>query len=625
MQSLSILSKGGVEFCDYSTSDPVELESDFWDLTFDGRHDFLINSEFAGIAVRIHFINEKSLLDRPRGVRRRVRFTVIDTTMRTEVFARSLSVCIGSNTYSEFYYLNIPVADAQIAAGHNYNLFIYDETGKVRLGEYAFHLYDEGALGSPGEWYRVCRGGVRPEWSKELRRSLYAGAESYDTHYVVFQLEHRFGVRPPVILPELEMRLYGPEGKRINTLFVAPMPEGNGPWSGLFVEQPFSTSEDDFGVYYAELLCMGLPIAGCMFKTQQSVGTDGAWRHDELDPLAEYSIEAAEARFDELIKPYRGWSDDSEEMNSEPEQGTGPEVEEASESPAEEPAAEADVSMEQLVGLKAVKEKLTVYKSIVQFNRMRMDNGLPVDAVPLHSMFLGSPGTGKTTVAKMMGAMLRRAGMLSKGHVVVRERSTLLGKFYNSEAENTLGAIEEAQGGILFIDEAYQLYQPEDTRDPGRFVIETLLTALADPGKRDWMLILAGYPDEMRRMFEMNPGLKSRIPESNIYMFEDFSEPELMEIAEGYLSRNRYVLRPDARSVLAQRLRDDYSRRDMNFGNARHVMNIIQTEIFPAMAVRVTAGGEITPESLSEILPCDIPVRHREERKILRPRIGYAV
>lgn len=129
----------------------------------------------------------------------------------------------------------------------------------------------------------------------------------------------------------------------------------------------------------------------------------------------------------------------------------------------------------------------------------------------------------------MMGMILHRAGVLSKGHVVVRERATLLGQNYNSEAENTIAAIKEAQGGILLIDEAYQLYQPNDPRDPGKFVIDTLLTALADETNRDWMLVLAGYLDDMKRMFDMNPGFKSRIPESNIYLLKISQKKSLLK------------------------------------------------------------------------------------------------
>ena len=185
-----------------------------------------------------------------------------------------------------------------------------------------------------------------------------------------------------------------------------------------------------------------------------------------------------------------------------------------------------------------------------------------------------------------------------------------------------MAAIEEARGGILLIDEAYQLYQPNDSRDPGKFVIETLLTELADESNRDWMLVLAGYPQEMKRMFDMNPGFKSRIPDSNIYVFDDFTESELMEIAEKYFLRHQYSLTPDACAALENRLKADYSRREKNFGNARHVINMIQTEILPAMAVRVTSGEIINEVSLTQILPADIPMPDQKQALPCR-RIGF--
>lgn len=279
--------------------------------------------------------------------------------------------------------------------------------------------------------------------------------------------------------------------------------------------------------------------------------------------------------------------------------------------------------LDHLTGLRSVKAKLTVYERVVRFNKLRTESGLPTTSAPLHAMFLGSPGTGKTTVAKMMGMILHRAGVLSKGHVVVRERATLLGQNYNSEAENTIAAIKEAQGGILLIDEAYQLYQPNDPRDPGKFVIDTLLTALADESNRDWMLVLAGYPDDMKRMFDMNPGFKSRIPENNIYLFEDFTEEELVEIAEKYFSRYHYSLSPEARDTLCTRLSKDYKNRKRTFGNARHVINLIQTEIIPAMAVRVTNHPVIDPNALIEIKAADIPDFIEPIPDTSRPIVGF--
>lgn len=279
-------------------------------------------------------------------------------------------------------------------------------------------------------------------------------------------------------------------------------------------------------------------------------------------------------------------------------------------------------SMDFLVGLDRVKGKLAEYEKVVRFNSWRNHRKLPLVPMPLHAMFLGSPGTGKTTVAKMMGLMLHRAGVLSRGHVVVRERSSLMGGCYGDQEAKTMEAISEADGGILLIDEAYQLHQPDDPRDPGKYVVETLLTALADESRRDWMLILAGYPDEMLRMFDMNPGLSSRIPEANIYVFDDLDEGQLMQVAERYFDTYEYTLSSEAHIALAQRIAVDYACRDRSFGNARYVRNLIQTGILPAMATRVVDTGTYDRQALTTIQATDIPAPMRFFSRGRRP-VGF--
>lgn len=279
-------------------------------------------------------------------------------------------------------------------------------------------------------------------------------------------------------------------------------------------------------------------------------------------------------------------------------------------------------NLNNLTGLQSVKDKLHAYQNLVNFTKLRAENHLTPIKIPLHAMFLGSPGTGKTTIAKAMGQMLHNMGILSKGHVVVKERSTLIGKFYSDEEVNTLNALEEAQGGILFIDEAYQLYSEHDPRDPGRLVIETLMTKLADESNRDWMLILAGYPEEMMKLYHINPGLASRIPSSNIYTFDDYSENELLEIAENYLSQNQYSLSDEAREALLIRLKADYSSRDKSFGNARHVINLIQLEILPRIATRISKNPSPSIDDLTTILASDIPEPIKKELTTRR-KIGF--
>lgn len=318
--------------------------------------------------------------------------------------------------------------------------------------------------------------------------------------------------------------------------------------------------------------------------------------------------EAEEARRAENDEPFLG-----DEVGEVEDKGTDEEEEPV------EPDVPLLKSMDFLVGLDNVKNKLSEYEKMVRFNSWRLRLHLPSVTAPLHAMFLGSPGTGKTTVAKMMGVMLRRAGLLSRGHVVVRERSTLLGPNYSDEQTLTLKALDEAEGGILFIDEAYQLYQPADPRDPGHFVLDTLLSALSDELRRDWMLIMAGYTKEMRRMFDMNPGLASRFPENNIYVFEDLNMPQLMEVARRYLADNEYTLSPEACQALCRRISADYDMRTSSFGNARYVRNLIQTEIIPAMAMRVVNSGVCDSSALTLILPEDIPAPIATPQGVCRP------
>ena len=448
-------------------------------------------------------------------------------------------------------------------------------------------------------------------------------------------------------MPELEVRLYYPDGKYVKEFFKEPFCRNLESYKDnrWVIECPFETADEINGVFYAELLCMEYPIAGFAFNTVNDEDIRGTWFGNDIEPIDEYSPLAAKAMIDKRLN--RNSESDStlevdsledvintflasqlEEFNDEDALLTdeSEDVEYSSEE-APEAKCEPTLSLNHLTGLRAVKEKLTVYERVVRFNKMRSDKGLPVATSPLHSMFLGSPGTGKTTVAKLIGKMLCQAGVLSEGHVVVRERASLLGQNYNSESEKTLEAIETAQGGILFIDEAHQLYQPNDPRDPGKFVIETLLTALSDNSNRDWMLILAGYPDEMKRMLDMNPGLKSRIPDANIYSFDDFTEAELMEIAENYFSQNNYTLTSGAHKALITRIKVDYARREKSFGNARYVMNMIQTEIIPSMAVRVVSEGLTDDKSLTEIQEDDIPATapFAKPTTISRPRVGFAI
>lgn len=639
MKRKSPISVDVIQFYTYNCDETDDLVF-IGQFPYDDRHDFLVDKNFAGIAVKVEVWNNRF----DKGARRNISLTLVDMTMRCEVATQRVRINLAADGFKD-YFIHFPAETSDIVGNHTYKLVVRDENAGLPLTESIIHLLDKSTMGDPTMWYQICDGGIRPSWSDNVFKSL----NTVDAHeyLVLFTVAPEICCRLSTVMPELEIRLHYPDGKHVKAFFKEPFCRDlesykDNLWN---VECPLETADDINGVFYAELLCMEYPIAGFLFDTMSEEDIRGVWFGHELEAMDEYSPLAAkqlldkyldrdgasEAEseidpFDEAIEKFiaseLGELKGKDALLSDENADGDDSSEEANEVKSESP-----LSLDHLTGLRAVKEKLAIYERVVRFNKMREDKGLPAATTPLHSMFLGSPGTGKTTVAKLMGEMLRQTGVLSEGHVVVREQASLLGQNYNSESEKTLDAIEKAQGGILFIDEAYQLYQPNDPRDPGKFVIETLLTALSDDSNRDWMLILAGYSEEMKRMFDMNPGFKSRIPDSNIYTFDDFTEAELMEIAENYLERNNYTLSSGARTALITRLKSDYARRGKNFGNARHVMNMIQTEILPSMAVRVISEGLTDDISLTEIREVDIPATAPVAKPTTtsRPRVGFTI
>ena len=210
----------------------------------------------------------------------------------------------------------------------------------------------------------------------------------------------------------------------------------------------------------------------------------------------------------------------------------------------------AERELEAMVGLQRVKDDMREARMMAMFNMKRAEMCLQTDSEQRnHMLFLGNPGTGKTTVAKLVGEMYHNMGLLSKGHTVETNRSKLVGEYIGMTEKKTLEAIEEARGGVLFIDEAYTLISHEsDTKDFGKEILNALLTVLAEP-QPDMIVILAGYEDKMMDMMKTNPGLKDRFPLT--FRFDDYSAEELMEMACRSLKAGNYRLTEDAHKRLA--------------------------------------------------------------------------
>lgn len=263
--------------------------------------------------------------------------------------------------------------------------------------------------------------------------------------------------------------------------------------------------------------------------------------------------------------------------------------------------------LDALIGLDAIKRKVKEYTTYLNFLKIRKEKGFDDnEKINLHAVFTGNPGTGKTTVAKMLGKIYHQLGLLSKGHVFEADRSDLVAEYIGQTAPKTKEVIKKAKGGILFIDEAYALARKnDDSKDFGKESIEILLKEMSD-GDGDLAIIVAGYPNEMNSFMESNPGMKSRF--SMFYEFPDYLPQELMLIAEFTMGKRGVHLSESAREYLYKKLVDAYRDRDKMFGNARYVNSIID-ESKMNMGLRLMQSHDpnnLSKEELSTVKREDI-------------------
>lgn len=262
--------------------------------------------------------------------------------------------------------------------------------------------------------------------------------------------------------------------------------------------------------------------------------------------------------------------------------------------------------LDTLIGLQPIKAKIHEYSDYLRFMALRREKGFDeTDKINLHAVFKGNPGTGKTTVARLLGKIYKELGLLKKGHVHEVDRGDLVAEFIGQTAPKTKEAIKKAKDGILFIDEAYALARKdEDSKDFGREAIEVLLKELSDSS--DIAIIVAGYPDEMDTFMESNPGLKSRF--NMYYDFPDYVPQELALIAEYAAQKKAVTFSPEAKVLLNKFLLDKYRDRDKFFGNARLVNSLVD-EAKMNLGLRVMKQEHpenMTKEQLSSIEPADL-------------------
>lgn len=239
------------------------------------------------------------------------------------------------------------------------------------------------------------------------------------------------------------------------------------------------------------------------------------------------------------------------------------------------PFSHIDEAFSSIVGMSALKEKIQEIYATIIINKKRSESGLHCQKQVLHMLFKGNPGTGKTTVARKLAKIYQSLNLLSKGHLIEAERADLVGEYIGQTAQKTRHLIERALGGVLFIDEAYALARGGE-KDFGKEAIDTLVKQMEDYADR-FVLILAGYPEEMRYFLETNPGLASRFP--FIHHFPDYSVDELLLIAEQIVHERQYALTKEASWLLKSELRKEKRKASFDFSNGRMVRNIIEKAI----------------------------------------------
>ena len=258
--------------------------------------------------------------------------------------------------------------------------------------------------------------------------------------------------------------------------------------------------------------------------------------------------------------------------------------------------------LNELIGLAGVKEEVSSLVNILKINKLRESRGFKVPQVSKHLVFLGNPGTGKTTVARLLSKIYKKLGVLEKGQLVEVDRSGLVAGYVGQTAIKTQEKIDEAMGGVLFIDEAYTLAKGEN--DFGQESIDTLLKAMEDQ-REDFVVIVAGYSKPMNRFLESNPGLKSRFNKS--ITFEDYSPNELLDIFELFCKLNDMRLSSDARDYLTQYLSKLSNEKSENFANGREMRNLFE-KTFTNQANRLSQYNDISDEELNIIKSEDIIV-----------------
>ncbi len=405
---------------------------------------------------------------------------------------------------------------------------------------------------------------------------------------------------------ELFLNIYDDTGMHVGTSdsFLLVTPE-DGPGedftitTGWGAEKPGTWIQDN---YTMEVVFMDNVVAIIPFSISDKevvrIGEYEALLNEEVNSVFDETVEVKKSN-EEITKPQEENSDSNEVTSADEPDEMEVMIDNRS-------VDEILKELDDLIGLDNIKKKVREYIDYVSFLQYREESGIKDDEeIILHSVFTGNPGTGKTTVVKLLGGIFRAMGLLSKGHVHSVEANDLISGFIRQTGKDTKKAIEKARGGILFIDEAYMLFREGATNDFGPEAVAALITEMSD-GKGDIAIMVAGYPKEMNDFIESNPGLKSRF--RNYFHFEDYTPDELLDIAKLSARKKGVKISKDGLDELYKLLTEAFRKRDNTFGNARFAVSLVD-EAKINLGIRVMNNADIEKldkKTLSTIEAVDI-------------------